>query len=218
MTEKAPVADFSQVLEEFNQAVASREIAQRGEYTFEIQARNKWKELSALRERMLDTLLAERGLALCSQASSHLRPELYLKVHVVKDGQHTIDQTEVAKLDQQDLGVFPKDQMRLHLRRFTARAHQGHPSLERLEQFEEFELLCPKHFPKPKDTNKSWGSNAEERYKRGNDMESEVIEKNGRLITKVGDVDVTDFPVERVIDEAIYQYFKLPQLHPEPKL
>lgn len=218
MTEKTPVADLSQALAQFDRTVTARD-ASTNAYRLRIEAYHQWNGLQTIRGRTLEQILEQKGLGVCSEANSHTRPEVWLRINVEKErGKIEIDKEELKKMKPEDLGIFPKSMMRLHFKRFTARAHQGHPSLERLEQFEELELLCPKHFPKPKDTNKWWGSNAEDRYKEGPDMESEVIEKDGKLITRIGDVDVTKIPVETGYNEMVFQYMGLPQLPPEPKI
>lgn len=204
MLKEAPHIGFQQALQTFTQASASER-----EVRLNYELFHKWKDVYFERQRMLDALLEERGLAICSQDSDH-----YSQAWMMHNGKP--DPKEVKP---EEFGIFPKSEMRLHFRRFTARAHQGHPSLERLEQFQELELLCPKHFPKPKDTNKSWGSNAEERYKRGNDMESKVLKKDGRLVTVVDNVDVTHVLVERgyLGRDEIYQHLGLPELPAIPR-
>lgn len=204
MSKEAPALDFPQTLQDFNQATASA-----SEVRLNYELYGKWKDVYFLRQRMLDKLLEERGVAVCS--SHRLPPDAWLRVY----SSNGINTEELNKLSPEDLGIFPKSQMRLHFSRHTL--HTGDHYMEHNEQFDELELLCPEHFPR--DTNKSWGSNAGDKYKKGDDMESEVVEKDGRLFTVVDNIDVTDILVEKpyLRDEAIYRYFGLPEIPDIPQ-
>lgn len=74
---------------------------------------------------------------------------------------------KVKDLTPEELGIFPKSELKFHYRHFTTILNKGNPYSEHYGQLEELELLCPQHAPEPKHTNKSWGSNAEDRYKMG---------------------------------------------------
>ncbi len=221
MTEQTPIS-FDKLLGDFNQTVAAQRSAGQTEDSLKTESHVKWKELSVTRDRMLDAILKEKGLALCSHnASSHLESKKWLKIH--QDNQVTgkieIDLQELKKVSPGELGIFSRDQMKLHFRRFTSLAYNGNPYLEGEYQFDELELLCRKHF---ETRNEAYHTAYWVNDKKGDwDIDSEVKEKDGRLMTVLGnpkiDVDVTDMPIEQTRDEMVYRYFGLPSLPPKPE-
>lgn len=217
MTEQTPLS-LDQLLVDFNNTVAARRPSEAEEQRLRYEARDKWKQLSATRERMLDTLLEERGLAICSQASFHLSPEKFLRIHITDKitDEPTLDLEEIKKLSPNELGIYPKDQMRLHFSRFT-HSSGADPWMREEHQHDELKVLCPEHYsPMNREGPHSY---AQERNRQGEfDLESEVVEKDGRLVTKVGDVDVTELPRERRVAEMVYRYFDFPALPPKPEI
>ncbi len=217
MIEKAPVADFSQLLGNFNQTLLQQEEASSTAYRLKGDVHRKWRELEQARVMMLESILQKRGLAVCS-ASHDPAPEKWLKINVrnIVSREFSINMEELKKLSPEELGVFPKEQVRLHFNRRTRGAYRDNPYLEGEYQYDQLEALCPQHFPEQ--TNQSWKAPSWAREKNGDwDIESEVLDTDGRLITKVGNIDVTNMPIEGIKrDELIFRYFDLPQLPKEP--
>lgn len=219
MIEKAPVTDFSQLLGDFNQTLQQQKEASSTAYRLKGDVHKKWRELEQARVMMLDSIFQERGLALCSGYHDPV-PEKSLKINTydIVTREYSIDMEELRKLSPEELGVFPKEQVRLHFSRRTRGAYRDNPYLEGEYQYDQLEPLCPKHFPEK--TNQSRKAPSWAREKNGEwDIESEVLNKDGRLITKVGNVDVTNMEItERNKDEMVFRYFGLPQLPKEPSV
>lgn len=213
MVEKTSSVDLAQALSDFDRAIIIRDEASRNARELRDTACAKWTELSGLRDKKLKDILDKRGLDLCSY-SDHLPLGAHRKVYpynIIKR-ETEIDIDEVKKLRLEDIGIFPKSELRLHYSRQTH--YGGMDYLETYHQHQELELLCSKHFPDK--TNETWKSKAEEND--GNDVLSEVIEKDGKLLTKVGAIDVSAVPVEKTYSEPIYRYFGLPELPPKPEI
>lgn len=158
-----------------------------------------YKRIERLREEMLQNILKERGLAICS-------------------AHHTVGKDETASSPEQ-LGIYPKDQMKLHYFRSTLIERQGeyYDSTTRIVAVR---LLCPKHYPvKPN-------------YITGpvNDPEvsSAVIQENGRFILEVSRKDITaliekdGWDIEPEGEKhpmiEVFRYFGIPDLPEKPDL
>lgn len=180
---------YSETLTKFEKAMASRGEAEGEVSKHWRDAVGHLRELRDLRVAMLEEILEAKRLAICS------------------DREHY----GVSETEEEKLGIFSKDQMRLLYRsKVVWRGSEGYQSKEREEQLE---LLCPYHFPA--DPNKVEPSEELWTEKRGLDIVSEVVEREGRLVTVVNSIDVTDLPIEKYYSEGVYRHFglaKLPEL------
>ncbi len=106
------------------------------------------------------------------------------------------------------LGVFPRGEMRLLYRGTLYK-----PWARDLKtKFSKLELLCAEHFPK--DPNKFLQPDFEDREVT---FTSEVLERDGKLVTVVNNIDLTGVPLTVSYTEEVYHHLGLPELPPYPK-
>lgn len=123
------------------------------------------------------------------------------------------NQTHEGKTPRQKLGVFRRSELHLF---YTRHGYCGAYDQEEVE--ERLELLCPQHLP-PEDKWEYGGSH-------GPFVESSVLKRKGKLITKAGRRDVTnreDFPtlpnkIEPKYTEKIFEFFGLKPLPSQTQL
>lgn len=153
------------------------------------QAAAAWEQFRSLRESTLREILKEKGLDVCSKSSLPHKGVTELEV----------------------MGVFPIEQMRLHYR--SVGVWRGGHGYEHLDQKAELLQLCQQHFPDV--PNHVASSKVENQL----DIYSEVIarEGDGRLVTVVNSIDVTDMPVSQYYPEALYRHFGLQALPERPR-
>lgn len=189
MTER--ITDFTKNLGGFREAVALTKEAKERSAEHQVEANRRFDKLKEVRREMLEQLLDERGLAVCSNRLGHHRE---------------------GAPEEEKLGVFPTSQLRLLLR--SRVVSTGSEYTESLKRKATLELLCPCHFPEEPNTVRP----SREKIGGELDIASEIVERDGRLVTVVNSIDVTDLPVERYYSEAIYRHFELPELPELPRL
>ncbi|HJY98602.1 MAG TPA: hypothetical protein VJ227_02730 [Patescibacteria group bacterium] len=172
-------------------------------------AESAYKEASEARYEMLQTILKEKGLAVCADSHYTAIAETYRPIK---------DPTA------EDLGIFPRDKMRL---RFAAGSafHHDREAGSSDYRFLEVKLLCPDHFAAESGlyTSKSWPDWPL--------TETEAVQENGRIILKLSGNDVTEFVAwaRKYIrpeidlegnlypDVLVYRHFGIPDLPEQPR-
>ena len=187
---------LSQALEEYQQAVAAREGLRVRELQSRQEIQQHWLQLQEARQRALEATLADKKLAVCSNTNPHR-----------------------GTTEEERLGVFPKSQMRM-LYGSVHTANIWEVSLSEgintyYEGTVQLRQLCPEHFPS--------NPNRVSKTAYGNKISiiSEVVKRNGRLVTTVNAVgvpiDVTDVPIDLTYSEQVYRHFGLPPLPEHPR-
>ncbi|MBI3984855.1 MAG: hypothetical protein HY344_02820 [Candidatus Levybacteria bacterium] len=190
-TEKEHSQSYTELVEAFNQAANSSNALISQAADLQTEARARFEELAALRGRMLEEKLRQRGLTVCSETP----------------GRHD----ENPDRPEDRLGVFPQGEMRLLYEAVTVWA--GGHGYEHLERDPVLKQLCPQHFP-TKGLNLVWPSgHSSAKF----DIRSEVVEHDGRLVTLVNEIDVTSLPpLRRGYTPDMYRHFGIPNLPTTP--
>lgn len=195
MAERIP-QDYSQILEEYQKADTAREGIRIQELQSRQEIQQRWQQLQEARQRALEAILADKELAVCSNTNPHK-----------------------GTTEEEKLGVFPSSQMRLLY---------GSVHTESMLEFSlseginthyrrtvQLRRLCPEHFPP--------NPNLVSKTAHGNNINiiSEVVERNGRLVTAMNAVgvpiDVTDVPIDTTYSEQVYSHFGFPPLPVQPR-
>jgi hypothetical protein len=195
--------ELGRTLKDFqNQVEASRDGFREGWEGLQ-KAAQLYNEAKRLREEELQETLEKNGLAVC--CDSHSGGE----------------QERLDNPSEEQLGIYPLDQMRFHYFEDGPSTVQGeyHDSTRWTRQLD---LLCPKHFPQDQgDFSEEKGGHT---YRKG-----EVVRDGGRFILRVDGSDITEL-VEKggvdinpngekpfLISKEVYRHFGIPDLPEEPK-
>ncbi len=157
-------------------------------------AENFYREASQLRDRILKDSLEEKGLAICSAG-------------------HQIDEG-VEESSAEQLGIYPRGQMRLHFYRSTLHEiEMGHEQV--YDRTVRLSLYCPEHFPANPDRISLPESDDPVVY-------SEVVRQDRQFILTVNGGDITrlvnkgGINIEpdgsRYPSDRIYRHFGIPDL------
>ena len=168
-------------------------------------AERSYRKATELREQLLQHILKETGLAVCSETHSDWRKE------GIKDP------------SDKQLGIYPRDQMRLFY-------HQGSYSIQ--GEYEDSSgitkslvLLCPEHFPQ----SSKWTLIEEGESSL---IESGVYERDGKYVLAVNGRDITRMATAKsgfhilepdgkkpfLIDVAVFRRLGIPDLPEKPDL
>lgn len=208
------LAEFERAIESLQKySEGSKKSISLGHSRFE-RAERAFKKAERVREKMLQEILKEKGLATCSLTYRHMSKDK-------KD------------LSLEDLGVFPRAKMRLYF-------HKSFP-IERSDEYHDYtaggdieiHLLCPNCFPK--EPNRIAFDDGLTKLDNGQ-VTSEIIQKgkkfilavDGRDVTKImkaghqtGLILVSEFHPNGallfLVDKAVYKHFEIPDLPEEPK-
>ena len=110
--------------------------------------------------------------------------------------------------EQERLGIFPRSNLRsLYLQRLNSDLDSDNePGLYN---------FCPPHYQRDLDMHRDNSQDLKSRW-----FLSEVENREGRLVTVVDSIDVTDMPIRYKVEdrdmEKIFQHFDLPLLPPRP--
>jgi hypothetical protein len=164
-------------------------------------AEESYKRAMRVREQMLQNNLKEKGLAVCSHS-------------------HSWEGVEHPSAEQ--LGIYPRDQMRLHFyKRGPYRIQDEYD--DSIEMTTSLNLCCPEHFPQ----NTKWifRQDSESTF-----INSEVVQRDGKFILVINGSDITglvnkggidvepDGQRPCLIEPAVYRYFSIPDLPEKPDL
>lgn len=194
--------ELEQSIKQFDKLVkASRVGFHKGWKKFQ-EAGKTYEHSAKLREEILQRILKDKGLAICSGT------------HSVKEIEHPT---------QEQLGVFPRERMRLHFYKSPEHRGEGEDAGEAYEKYYRaiaVSLFCPKHYPQTSDSITGAKSDPE--------IQSEILIKNGKFILAVNQADISKLINSRKRDiepdgepypnEAIYRYFGIPDLPEKPNL
>ncbi len=163
-------------------------------------AEKAYRKACQLRERILQDTLSERGLAICSGSHSEVM--------------------EVDNPSAEQLGIYPRDQMRLHFYQSTLREIQyGYE--EGYDRTTEVGLFCPKHYPQKPDRIIMPESEYPETYSGVIQQDGKyTLSVNGRDITKLINRGGSDIEPngERYPGVEVYRYFGIPDMPEKPVL
>lgn len=166
------MSEFEQFLDQYNQSLEKYGEAYR-EASGWLAASESWYEtLRQTREAELRIKLHDKGLAICADRHYDSIAEEY--------GPKKID-----KPSAEDLGVFPREKMKLRLAQGVAPFHDlitGDNSYRALE----ISLLCPDHFAA------STGFISSPKWPDWPLRVGEVTQEKGRFVLKQEGVDITD--------------------------
>lgn len=195
--------EFEKAVEDLNEfLVASRNGFREGWSGF-YNAKESYKRASQVRERMLQNVLKEKGLAVCSGIHSDWTRE------------------NVENPSAEQLGIYPRDQMRLYFYRMGPYDIQGEYG-DSTGTTTLLHLYCPEHFPK----NSKWTFRKGDKFTYY--ISSEVVQQDGKFILTVNQADITrlvnkgggDIEPNGVLhpEPVIYRYFGIPDLPEKPSI
>jgi hypothetical protein len=209
------MSEFEQYLNQFNQSLQkSREAYSYANDCFGT-ADGLYETLKRVRTSQLEEILKEKGLAVC--AENHYSPisERY-------------GSRKIEKPTAEDLGIFPRDQMKLRFEQgiddsLSRELSGGHHRVLKLN------LVCPKHFSDPPTLYTS------EMWPDWRSIVSEAKYEDGKYLIMPEKEDVTGLIVwaqraragvrlEMGIDgspfpnDFVYRYFGIPDLPEKPRL
>ncbi len=174
--------EYANLLDSFNLAVNARVTGEKNYVDAESWVKFTHARLKETREKALEKLLLEQKLGVCAKVFSHINPT-----------------------DINYPGVFPRNRLRLLYSSFNG--WTGSEYTESRARSIRLELFCPKHYPD--NPNRFW----KPEYKDEEiNFTSEAIEKNGKLVTVVNNIDLSNTPAFKYYPEEVYQHLKLPQL------
>ena len=194
--------EFEQNITKYNNYLDKSKVAlERVDKRFD-KANKIYRNLEIERERTLQNILGDRGLAVCS---------------------HPHDFNAIANPSEEQFGIYPRNQMRLEYYEdgpFNIQGEYENSTGYKLE----LRLCCPEHFPRDrKETNIKSGSYTF--------IISEVVVDGEKYILQVGgkNTDITDLAnsgrrgIEPngkkpfLVNPFIYKYFGIPDLPEKPK-
>ena len=163
-------------------------------------AEEAYRKAEELRQQILQEILNQKGLAVCSAIHS--------------------TEKDISNPSAEQLGIYPINNMRLLYREDGPYTRQGEYE-DSIVHIISLNLYCPEHFPK----NENWSYVKSGKY---TNARSEVILENQRYILSVNGKDITrlvenggpdiDPKGKRIflIDQAVYRYFGIPDLPEKP--
>jgi len=130
-------------------------------------AKEAYKKAKEIRKTLLQNTLTEKGLALCAERHYNSIAEKY-----------SLD--KIKNPTAEDLGIFPKDQLRLRFAQGSARVQGNRDYVGGYNRVLRIELLCSKHFSEDSGLHKS------EEWPNWPVVTSELIRENEKFFLKPG--------------------------------
>ena len=166
-------------------------------------AEKAYRKAEKLRDKIFQDTLKEKGLAVCS-------------------GFH-FDGEEAENPTAEQLGVYPRDKMRLYYRNFivprVGRDEHGDVCSESFHKLISVKLYCPEHFPTDPDRIIDPESDkykiCSEIVKRGREFFLTVNNQKITKLVKEGDRDIEP-DGKRYPNIAVYRHFGIPDLPEKP--
>lgn len=203
------MAEFEQYLADFNKFLEDSGEGFKNAWTEFHNAEEAYGKIVQLREQMLQNVLKEQGLAVCSES------------HHFTFSYHSQEDWKTKSAE--ELGIFPRNQMRLHYDQGITSQTDHFTMVTNEFSFADVLLLCPEHFSQT--LIGAYGTNDVPR------ISSEVIEKDGKFIVTENGADITKLIKKRNFlrsrieingkpnpDVAVYRYLGIPDLPKKPDL
>lgn len=165
-----------------------------------LNAERSFERAKQIREDTLQSVLKEKGLAICCSSG------------------HNPAGIEHPSVEQ--LGIYPRDQMRLHFYQMGPYDTQGEYE-DSTRTTVMISLYCPKHFPQ----DKGWKIEGENGF---TNIDSEVVQQDGKYILTIDESDITKLinkggshiepNGKKYLDTSVYRHFGIPDLPEKPRL
>ena len=206
------MAEIEQARKQLDEELkASKNGFQKGWDSFR-SAEKAYKNLEGLREKALQEILEQKGLAVCSWTWAHQDWE--------KKENPTL----------KDFGIFPRAKMKMSYFQATTQDTEHFTMVTTTGGIAAVWLLCPEHFP-----GGIWATYSSEEFP---EIKSEVVQKGNKFILKENGRDITKLikgdreslgrlhieeltpngPPFFLLDRKIYKYFGIPDLPEKPDL